>query len=349
MTTYFVGPGGNNGNSGLSWALRRLTLTSIETLVVAGDTVYIGPGTYRELLTTTANGSAGSPISYIADVTGINTDGVGGVVRITASDNDQTSTRAGTIICANNYRTFQGFWLDGGTSQTLFLNNNTNNILQDLFIQAAVTGLVVQGAAQANHIVRRCIIWAGIAVNVTHTATLNNVGHLFTNLWLVATVGNLNFEVVRVGGFTLQNSLIWGGSGGVRVLTALAAGQTVTVNNCILMFASPALQAVNLGEITENYNNLYANGTLRTNVGVGANSQVYTPLLGGPILSDGILTWLVPFLSAASPLASIVGTGVPADDLYGTTRVATSSWGPTQYIAGQRPVDSGEPRGRRGT
>src|SRR5690348_240344 len=58
MTDYYVGAGGNNANSGLSWALRRLTLTSIETVVAAGDRVFVAPGVYRETLTAGVSGGS---------------------------------------------------------------------------------------------------------------------------------------------------------------------------------------------------------------------------------------------------------------------------------------------------
>ena len=57
MPTYFVGSGGNDGNSGLTWALRKLTLNGAEDVpVIAGDTVIVGAGVYRELLTVDVDG-----------------------------------------------------------------------------------------------------------------------------------------------------------------------------------------------------------------------------------------------------------------------------------------------------
>src|SRR3990167_11457332 len=112
MTTRYVGAGGSDANSGLTWALRKLTLNGVEdTPVVAGDLVYVGPGTYSELLTVDVSGTAGNPIEYRGDYLGQNTDGVGGVVRVTGSDNDQTATRANCIAAgaARNYRTFTRF------------------------------------------------------------------------------------------------------------------------------------------------------------------------------------------------------------------------------------------------
>src|SRR3990172_1122802 len=131
MTTRYVGPGGSDANSGLTWALRKLTLNGVEdTPVVAGDTVYVGPGTYRELLTVDVSGTTGNPITYIGDYSGVNTDGVGGIVRITGSDNDQTATRANAILVNGfNYRTFSGLALDTTSEVGLSMISATNVIV----------------------------------------------------------------------------------------------------------------------------------------------------------------------------------------------------------------------------
>jgi len=58
MPTYYVGPGGNDGNSGLTWALRLLTLNAAEDKpITAGSIVYVAPGVYRELLTVDVSGA----------------------------------------------------------------------------------------------------------------------------------------------------------------------------------------------------------------------------------------------------------------------------------------------------
>lgn len=39
MTTYYVGPGGDNAHAGTSWALRKLTLNGAEDIPVAAGAV----------------------------------------------------------------------------------------------------------------------------------------------------------------------------------------------------------------------------------------------------------------------------------------------------------------------
>ncbi len=148
MTDRFVGPGGSDGNSGLTWALRKLTLNGVEdTPVVAGDTIYVGPGVYRETLATDVSGSSGNPITYIGDVSGRNTDGIGGLVRITGlnADTDANPTR---LRCIDNldrsYRTFVGFYLES------IIDSGGSD-------KGAIRMVGFGGAAKTNITIRDCI------------------------------------------------------------------------------------------------------------------------------------------------------------------------------------------------
>lgn len=351
MTARFVGPGGSDAANGLSWATRKLTLAGVEATVAAGDTVYVGPGVYREQLTTGVNGSNGSPITYIGDESGRNTDGVGGQVRITGSDNDQTAVRASCIVSTKNFRTWRGFRLDGTTTHHLYLNNCTDNIVDQCAFGAQVTGqsILIDGAAQLNHVVRRCWFMAAQLTDIviTHTVTLNDTNQLIENCMLWAGANDSAVQVQRVGGVVARNCTVAGGLRGFRVGVALAAGQTFTVNNCNIIGVGIGALATTLGNLVEDYNNFYACATDRSNVNVGANSKAYIDLLSSPLLTLGVMNWQTGALDSRSPLVSIAGTGVASDDLYGTARVATSSWGAVQYVANQRPVDAGQPRGRQ--
>jgi hypothetical protein len=64
-TTYYVAPSGSDSNSGTEARPWRTIGKATETLV-AGDTVYIRAGTYREQVEAQNSGSAGSPITYAA-------------------------------------------------------------------------------------------------------------------------------------------------------------------------------------------------------------------------------------------------------------------------------------------
>lgn len=284
MTLRYVGSGGSDSNNGLSWANRKLTLNGVEdSPVAAGDIVYVGPGVYRETLTLDVSGSSGNPIAYVGDYTGANTDGVGGTVRITGSDNDTTQTRTtGITATSRNYRTFTGF--EFGLVSTAAINMATacgNWIIENCaFSQMTGDAIVMAGTGVANTI-RRCYFTPlkGIAVKVSHSSVVNDTGHVIENcLFLGVNGGGIRNE--RVGGILVRNCSFLGvGTHAIRILTALNSGQVITVNNCIFSGCLNVLTATTTAEFVEDYNALFGNTTDRTNVTAGSNSNAYPPLL----------------------------------------------------------------------
>jgi hypothetical protein len=341
MATRYCGPGGNDGADGLSYANRKLTLNGLEdTPVEAGDVCYIAPGTYREQLTVDVSGTSGHLITYIADVTGEHTDGVGGVVRITGSDNDQTAART-TCIIANgkDYRTFRGFALDGITSTAnIYLYGGSNDwIIEDFTFNgnaALEYGVSISGATPTNITVRRCIFRGSSGVIVSHSADTAASGVVIENCIMVACdygvfCSNVNSVVIR-------NCVIYGCPDYPVNATSLASSTSITVNNCVIAHSYYGLYASAAGEITEDYNNIIGCQTARQNVSAGAHSTAYLTHFAPPLLLAGYVFPPAPFgaLASWSPLRAIAGTSEAADDLYGVTRptvAAHKSWGAVQY------------------
>src|SRR3990167_8549137 len=235
MTTYYVGAGGSDASAGTSWGARKLTLNGAEDIpVAAGDNVYVGPGTYREILTVDISGSDGNPITYIGDYTGANTDGVGGIVRVTGSDNDQTATRAQCITATTKtYRTFTGFMFDTTTAYMVNAATGCTNWIMDKCVFIGGTGpILFSGLAQSTHTVQNCVFLATTsaqpAIYFLHSAVVDNAGHLIQNCLFMGR----QVTSTRVGGITIKNSTFAGCNRGVHVDTALTIGQVVTVNNC---------------------------------------------------------------------------------------------------------------------
>ena len=90
MATYFVRKSGLDSNDGLSAGAAFLTIDKAASTVAAADTVYVGAGTYRELVTLDTAGTSGNQITYVADVDGSQT-GDAGLVIISAFDDDQAN------------------------------------------------------------------------------------------------------------------------------------------------------------------------------------------------------------------------------------------------------------------
>jgi hypothetical protein len=344
VATYYVGSGGNDANDGLSWANRKLTLNGAEDVpVAAGDIVYVAPGTYRETLTCDVSGSAGNPITYIGDYSGANTDGTGGVVRVTGSDNDLTATRTNCITASSkNLRVFRGFLLDMVQVAVSVTNCATWTIEQCVIsdvVGASSYGIFVDGASQAALTVRNCLFFnhtaAAFCMLYNHSATVDNAGHVVENCIMIGNPQGRLVSTSRVGGITIRNSYFIASTVAIRIGIALTAGQTVTVNNCIFNGNITALSATAVGEIVENYNAFYANTADRTNVNTGANSNAYPPLFDARWFFEAVGggDLVTPFdLASYSQLINVAGTSPTTTDLRGTSVIgAQREWGALEY------------------
>lgn len=346
-TTYYVGVGGDNGQDGTTWAKRKLTLNGVEDIpVVAGDTVYVGAGTYRELLTVDVSGSAeAGAISYIGDYDGSHTDGVGGVVRITGSDNDLTGARASCITgTTKHYRTFQGFVFDISTSNLVSITTSTNWTIDKCYFGpygGVSAGVYSAGAGQAGHTISNCV-FMGCGGNTSrgvyfyHSSQVTTAAHVVSNCVVHMTGHNNNACIATeyVEGLTVKNCTLAHSGYGVRALNVSAS--TVAVNNCVITGHSVAgLAAGTLGFLVEDYNAIYACAAARSNVGDGAHSNAYPMLLdtrwfyelvgGGSVLS--------PFdMASYCQLVNVAGTSPTSTDMRGTSvQGAQREWGALEY------------------
>lgn len=344
MTVRYVGPGGSDSNNGLSWANRKLTLNGVEdTPVAAGDVVYVGPGTYRETLTIDIDGSSGSPITYIGDITGEHTDGVGGVVRITASDNDQSVARSAVFggTSYGQYRTFRGFTLEGGSgAMAAYQVFGQSMILEDcqVVLYANALGLVFEQVSGLR--VRRNLFIAPVSSNVyifqINSGTSNQDVLIENNVFLG---GNIPIYVTSTGGITVRNNLFLCNSYAIRV-AALPQAMGV-YNNIFYGSSSTAVRGGSTSDITENYNTFSGNAADRNTVNVGAQSVTY-------LYQPQFLLKLVQAfpLAAPGPWAAYRSmtddNSPPADDFFGLTRPATNgkrSWGPIEHQPVERATN----------
>ena len=77
---------GDDSNDGLSPQTAWRSLSKLEEVMQAGDTAYVGPGLYREMLTVANSGTAEAWITFIGDTTGQHTGDPPGTVMITGAD-----------------------------------------------------------------------------------------------------------------------------------------------------------------------------------------------------------------------------------------------------------------------
>ena len=65
-TDYWVSPAGSDSNSGTSGA-PFATIGKAASVVAAGGTVHVGPGTYAENVVSVASGTASARIAFVSD------------------------------------------------------------------------------------------------------------------------------------------------------------------------------------------------------------------------------------------------------------------------------------------
>lgn len=83
---------GNDSNDGLSPQKAWQSLSKLEKTMLAGDTAYVGPGLYREMITVANSGTPETWINFIGDMTGEHTGDPPGIVLITGADSmDETA------------------------------------------------------------------------------------------------------------------------------------------------------------------------------------------------------------------------------------------------------------------
>jgi hypothetical protein len=286
-------------------------------------------------------------IEYIGDYLGKNTDGVGGVVRLTGSADDIALTRANCIKATSiNMRTFSGVLVDGASSYLVSLITSCSNWVIEKFTSqvssTASRGVSLSGTG-VNNTIRNCMLFSYPslqAIFVGNTSVVDNAGHCFENLIIIGGSGSIYFS--RVGGCRVRNCEIYFHTGGIYVGSALTVGQTNTVNNCLIGWGNSAsMSATAVGEIIENYNNVIS-CVARSNVTIGANSTAKIPILdsrwffnlvfngAGP---NSPLQVVSPFdLASDSPLLNVAGLNPPTLDMRGTAiQGAQREWGALEY------------------
>lgn len=345
MTDRYVGPGGDNANSGLTWALRKLTLNGVEdTPVVAGDTVYVGPGTYRETLTVDVSGSSGSIITYIGDNLGLNTDGVGGEVRITGSDDDKTETRTKCINfpAARDYRTFRGFRLDMASVACIDSSQvgSSELVFEDLVFTGTKTrygmGMFFWPGSGDVITIRRCFFSChGEGIGLDRTFTQTSVsGLLIENCIFNMANGEHNYfsgiYADYVYGFTVRNCSFY--NVGQSTGTSLGVDQVDAVNKTYFYnnFSVNSKVLGSTDNIVDDHTYAVALSTsagMWFNITKGANSVTHNMLMQVPLLLDGFrLPFNLMGFSAESLIANYgCANSPPSEDFYGITRPVTDS------------------------
>ncbi|MHC4415259.1 MAG: right-handed parallel beta-helix repeat-containing protein [Planctomycetota bacterium] len=139
---YYVRVSGDDAADGLSPATAWSSIDYAATMMLAGDWVYVGAGTYENQFSSSNDGTPADPIRFIADTTGSKT-GDGGTVEIT----DSSGTLDVIQVVGNDYYEFIGFRLSGGWD-TVSWSGSVGGRLEDCEVTGAGDqGVFVSGAS----------------------------------------------------------------------------------------------------------------------------------------------------------------------------------------------------------
>jgi hypothetical protein len=112
--TYYVRKTGNDGSNGLSAATAFKTIKKAATVASAGDTVFVGAGTYTDKNEVKNDGTSTNPIRFVADSSGAQTGDAGDVI----IDKKESFKMDG-----DDYIEIDGFIFDGDEAMVSWKNS----------------------------------------------------------------------------------------------------------------------------------------------------------------------------------------------------------------------------------
>jgi len=290
MATYFVRTDGKDGNTGLgagtgqAWATIGKALGA--TGITGGDTVYIAPGTYREVVT--IGGTYASNTFIYGDPTASLFSGVtAGEVRITPSGSDNTvSTSFALTATSKDNLNFRDLII-GGMNITTSSNMTIERCM--LFSTSATTQAFVFTTAYAtvnhNTTIKQSIITgtvAGIEYKYYNFSAPWTAGLYISDCFITGSdavyLNNIQgFALYPAGSIVIYNSVLMGYRPFVmpaNYQTGTSTGNNIKIYNCVVYATGTyAFQCAQPSGVDDNYNRIYGSNT-RLNVSQGANTTV---------------------------------------------------------------------------
>ena len=346
MATYYVkqaSDGGSDSANGLTpataWATVSFALGGT-TAITGGDTLYIAPGRYLSVPSTSPIVVApSSVITVIGDVDASEFPGISaGLVRITShmsGDNAVAlSNRYPIIATSKNNFQWQNIIFNGPCSLTTCSNWTFRQCVFHLDFVANVVSLSECTSITFD----KCLFFgskiaASRCIQYTYATQSSNfsVSSLITDCVFYTAGIARQVEVVLSGalagnptGITAYNNTHFGYNTSVYRVTGSANSATVMSVYNTLMFcdtASAHFTAQVSGQLVEDYNRV--SGMIRTNVPIGTNSVSTATYYGADFGHYAVtrLGQLYPFASHPASLSESFGTSTnaPIADIYDNT------------------------------
>lgn len=354
MATYYIrtpANGGSDSNAGTSTTTAWATFGKAFSAsgFTSGDTVYVEPGVYRETVSA-LNTSPTSRAYVIGDYSGA-IFGTVGEVRWTGwlTTDDATSTTT-TLLDTNNrdYITIRGIRFDS-VSRNINIGGGSQFIdIEDCVFVSQTNGCVAittpsTAGLSSDCNIRRCVFFGlqdpifivpNLAVS-NITANINIENCTITSLLQRGIFFSVSGGTTTVAsGFTVKNCTITAPTG-ISVTASRYAANAVVVTNCLFYLCATGINAGTAGQCSEDYNRFGMVVTPTSNITTnGANS-----ILGGnPLIDFGSsfmfdtsprMPWYMPTTSGII-LGDGTATGMPTDDIHGTTRPSPPAVGASE-------------------
>lgn len=247
MATYYVSPSGNDANNGLSadasHASNKPWLTIAKALgaagIASGDTVYLGPGTYREVVSVAMTSATGET-SVLGDPNNAQSfkDGSGVLLDVapvrwtayTTNDTTAPSTTANLTLAGRDFLTFKFIEFVGGGNTTTgtLVRADTNTSTNIKFVRCTfISGTGTVGAFNITNAANTALHWLFDSCSFLNT---KNNNHIIITL----TTHTSDYD----SDFIIQNCLFIGGSNAVNITNSNSGGGSgggVLVYNCTLL------------------------------------------------------------------------------------------------------------------
>lgn len=345
MPVFYVRKTGSDAAAGTSPATAWLTLGKClgAAGIASGDTVYIGAGTYREVVTV-AMTSATATTSVIGDVTGAFTGDAGEVIWTAHLTNDYTAPSASPCLTlsARDFLSFSNITFYGGSGAGGCVSAGsgstditfTNCLLNNGYNYAAGVSVTNAAGVNGNWLFDRCIIMGVTTVmqfNLTqHTAdydanlTVRNC-ILMNRSGQTVSIAAVGASTNYGGGVDVINCTLYASIG----MRATSAGTLSLTYPCTcyssILIGDYGIWAATSGQIVEDYNVINCPLGARTNVAVGAHSAASVQQkieLGQAFMYGGVMRQMwAPTVN--SPLIGFgAQAGGPSVDLRNRTRPA---------------------------
>lgn len=313
MANYYVSAARGDDSTGTGtatnpWASISKAIGSSPAITLSGtgDTLYIEPGIYRELVVLGLSPTSGGPLAIVGDGTGAGflaggyTTPATGNVEWRGWTDDVTPTTSAELLSASgkSYVAVKNIKMIGGngaTGQSCFYIAGTfsNWDFEDVQFFGSGTRAIVGTAdavvgAALNVTFKRCDVlstaasstYIGIRIRAPLTATAEwDLNVLFQNCNFFGSADAIQY-VTNAGSGTLwgtgikvqQCGFFWC-TRGFRVASNPTITTPSSVYGCLFAYSSACITATTAGQIVEDGNTYMACSTPLTNVSAGSNSQ----------------------------------------------------------------------------